>query len=448
MNILVLSVALVSIALVPVACVTMVEKWTVLAGDAVRGAAVASASGAVFFGSDDGFVYCIGDSGLQLWNYSTGSEVRQTPVLTDSTIVVGTFAGDVIALAADTGLPRWSRQLPGGGEVSAAPSASFDGKTVFFGTSSGLMFAIHVDSGSILWNFSTLAVVNDPACTDAMIIFGSNDGDVRALSAVTGQLLWRFSTPSFVKAAPLIVEQLVVIGCANGHVYAVSANNGSLVWDAALSTTSPVLTSPKAVGADYAVVGCNDGFVYALNSKNGSIAWQLFLGAPVLASAAVDSSQTVLAVSSTGMLFWINGQTGSALWRYNLTTLGAEFVTSAPAFDGNGVAVTFATDEGGLGAAALIVPFSTSVSPSQSTGEQGEGPASKLSTAVVVTGIVFLCVFAAIFSIFIWRLVRPFISRPSSLQLDQHFGQNLFLVSTVTYGAVLNTDESMRSIRL
>ncbi len=83
------------------------------------------------FGSEDGFVYAVKAPGELVWRFNASSGVYSSPAVVDSVVYIGTEGGDVVALALDSGKLLWRFTTPSAASVFSSP-AVFGGR-VFFG---------------------------------------------------------------------------------------------------------------------------------------------------------------------------------------------------------------------------------------------------------------------------------------------------------------------------
>jgi outer membrane protein assembly factor BamB len=83
-----------------------------------------------------------------------------------------------------------------------------------------MMHAIDLESGEALWTYRTRARIDSsPVIVGERVFFGASTGEVFALDAETGEVDWRFETGSSIVASPSIAEGKLVIGTEDGQVY-------------------------------------------------------------------------------------------------------------------------------------------------------------------------------------------------------------------------------------
>jgi outer membrane protein assembly factor BamB len=78
--------------------------------------------------------------------------------------------------------------------------------------------------------------------------------------------------------------------------------------------------------------------MYAIDSVTEMVVWMYFLGAPVVASAAMGADGKLYVVSGTGEITAFDGKTGRAVWSFILVTSTPTVLSlSSPSISGNGV---------------------------------------------------------------------------------------------------------------
>jgi outer membrane protein assembly factor BamB len=128
------------------------------------------------------------------WSARAAGDVKASLALAGDTVVVGDYAGQVSAFAADDGALVWRTESPG--EALRGPGRFYGGPAVaygrvFIGNINGRVVALDRDTGEIAW----VRVVDDfvyssPAVADGLVYVGSYDQRLYALDAVTGAVRW------------------------------------------------------------------------------------------------------------------------------------------------------------------------------------------------------------------------------------------------------------------
>jgi outer membrane protein assembly factor BamB len=78
---------------------TLKDGWPFSTGDAVQSSPAVDSQGNIYFGSDDGFLYALYPNGTLNWQYYTSGNVRTRPAIKNSTVYVGTWNDELVALS-------------------------------------------------------------------------------------------------------------------------------------------------------------------------------------------------------------------------------------------------------------------------------------------------------------------------------------------------------------
>jgi hypothetical protein len=151
------------------------------------------------------------------------------PVVAGGRVYVGTLAGKLHAIYAETGKDAWTFQA--GGPILHACAAG--GGKVFFGCADRKVYAVTAADGKQAWTVETGAAVwNAPLIHDGLVVIASRDGKVYAIEADTGKVRWSSPTGGPVLSSPALDAKAgrVYAGSEDMHVYAFALSDGKEVW--------------------------------------------------------------------------------------------------------------------------------------------------------------------------------------------------------------------------
>jgi outer membrane protein assembly factor BamB len=199
-----------------------------------------------------------------------------------------------------------------------ASSASISADTLVFGDASGVVRALRIADGSIVWEYKTDdPVYSTPAVAGGRVVFGGTDGAIRALDARLGTLVWKVQTGGPVVASPSVADGVVYIGSSDHIFRAISLASGNPVWST--NGIEGFVEAKPLLAGGLVVFGAWDGRLYALDAKTGRLAWtwQGERPSPFYAPAAcwpVAAAGKVFIVAPDKMMTAIELASGREIW--------------------------------------------------------------------------------------------------------------------------------------
>jgi outer membrane protein assembly factor BamB len=354
---------------------TGTEIWNYTIG-ASPGGSPAVSSGRVYFGTHDGYVYCLNaTTGDKIWNYTADDDVGGYPAVAGGRVFVGSLDGNVYCLNATTGDKIWN--YTAGDTRSAAPSV-VDGR-VFVGSANNNTYCLNATTGDKIWNYTTGGKVSSSAVVDGRVYVGAYDSSVYCLNATTGDKIWNYITIENRVGSPIVADGKVYVSgydvldvkatmyCLNaqtgvniwsyhsrrggepavaggvlyftddGHLLAIS-DEGAGDWPTfqydvtragstlssgpdhnftlwTYSTGSNVQSSPAVVvGRLY--ISAQDGTVYCLNASTGAHIWNFTEGGTMHSPTVAGNRVYVGGGYWYNTVFCLDASTGTLLWRY------------------------------------------------------------------------------------------------------------------------------------
>jgi len=298
----------------------------------VRSSAVAW-GGIIYFASDYGRVYAVNVStGREVWNYTTGTEVWATPLVTEDRIFIGSADNNFYALNRLNGPPVWVNQT----ENDVHSSAKIHNGVVVFGSLDGSLYFLDADTGNeAVPPFRTGGQIHGtPAIVDETVVIGSDDGKVYRVSLMDGSEIWNFTgspiQPGDVKySSAAIYGNNVYIGSNNHNLYCLDLDTGDLVWQFA---TGHFIYASPAIHGGKVFVHSLDGFLYALplsdpngdgNITTDEVMWEFETqdsggGIEGGSSPAVADGKVVVGSRlgfTEGYVYVIDEEVGDLVWR-------------------------------------------------------------------------------------------------------------------------------------
>ena len=188
---------------------------------------------------------------------------------------------------------------------------AIDDSRVYFGTDSGIFWAINQLDGSAVWKYRVglqskgKYIFSSPAIYKNFVYFGSYDGNFYALDKETGKREWMFMDADWISSSPCVASELglVFVGLEfgfwnkKGGIVALDAETGKEKWKYLVSgavNSSPAYSKENNV----VVCGSNNFSVYGFNPKNGKLLWEYKTEGEIMESFAFDEKCGVVCFGS------------------------------------------------------------------------------------------------------------------------------------------------------
>lgn len=263
------------------------------------GGGLALAEGTLYATLGTGILRAIDATSGQLkWAIKVGAPVHGAPAVSNGIAVVLTADNQTLAFDAATGQPKWEqrgiREAAGYFAITSPVIAEDIVVSVY---SSGEVFALRLDTGTVLWSDT----LTSPVRTKAAAVFGGID------------------------ANPIVQEGVVVATSTTGIMQASALLNGRPLWQTGIAAHS---TPWSAGNALFVLSDSND--IAAVFKRDGSIRWATSLSAKEKDASGRDktpplygpilSGNTVLVVDGKGNLTSFNPGTGERISSFELTS--------------------------------------------------------------------------------------------------------------------------------
>jgi outer membrane protein assembly factor BamB len=287
------------------------------------------------------------------WKFKTGSWVISSPVVSGSTVYVGSDDSHLYALDKRDGSVRW--KFKSEAPVRSTPAVA--GESVYFGSFDGVFYALDTRTGALRWKFQTEGeqkfsapglhgmtpkhqvipdfwdlYLSSPVVDGSSVYFGSGDHHIYALDTSSGELRWKFKTGNVVHASPALADGTLYVGSWDTFFYALDAATGREKWrfktgEDPNQHNQTGIQSSAALRDGAAFFGCRDGTLYAVDLATGRERWK-FVTKPtwIVASPAVTADAVYFGSSDPAKFFSLDLKTGKPNY-----SLDAEvFVFSSP----------------------------------------------------------------------------------------------------------------------
>jgi len=255
----------------------------------------------------EGSVAALDETGRLCWRWTPGVQQVSASAVSRGLICVTVDASTLLLLDVHTGEMRKHFAL---GRAASLESPCFAGDCLLVPCRAPHLLAVDFD-GRSRWRF----VVDEaspgawldrtPVAAGDRCFTVLSTGMAFALHLESGERLWQAAVgPSGKRLSPPATDgERLYIGARDG-LYALDCDTGKHVWT---YTTSERISAVPVVAGDVVYVACRDHFLYALDTTTGEVLWcdegeHGFKHRPVLAVCGDPASPCVLAVDRVGMV--------------------------------------------------------------------------------------------------------------------------------------------------
>lgn len=232
-------------------------------------------------------------SGTQLWQatLATGT-VLGTPSVQGDLVVVGTDLFhhpkdqfSIVALDTATGGIVWSRRVSPMQSFALAQmqSVTTTSDRVYASLAAGQVLALALQTGRTVWESAVVpgCYVSQPSVSGGTVVVNGGGQAVSALNASTGAVLWQdtlgtqcsYGSQAWLPA----ISQGTVYTASYSSIAAIDLSSGAIVWQNTSVGGEPVF--PMSVTADKVIAGVvstnsDPSTLQALSRSDGSLVWQ------------------------------------------------------------------------------------------------------------------------------------------------------------------------------
>ena len=326
--------------------------WKFQADGAIH-TAVARHDGRIYFGSNGGTVYALGEAdGSMVWSKTVGRVEPRTrkqftvPLVHDGRIYVGSADRGVYCMNASNGNILWQAEMTDW--VRAMPAITAEGLLV--AAVDGSLTCLGKEDGSLKWRkqISTHPIYADLVVAGESVLVNDSDLWLRRIGK-GGEVLWKrsllqafedkdgrriftdlLSGGTYYQSKPTAVKGKVFFGMPSGFLVAADADTGKELWKFEMGGAISVA---PAVADGRVFVGQQGGerLFYCVDAETGAPIWKQTLpGGWVWGSAAVDEGRVYIPTVD-GHAVCLDADTGHMIWMYPT----AMSVPAEPAIDGD-----------------------------------------------------------------------------------------------------------------
>ena len=301
-----------------------------------------ASTGRVYVGTTLGQLFAFDAGGRQLYRIDAKSGIEAQPVVDSvhDALYAATVRGDVLALHAQDGSPRWTASA--GAPISQPGLLSSD--ALYLVADDDSVVALSRSDGTVLWRYHRephegLSIAGHAGLVEAggKLITAFGDGAVVALDASDGRVLWETDTSvdlgdtdamrrfTDVDTTPAIAGDIVYVASFSGGLYGLELASGTVhTHEADLHGITAITATQDAL-----LLSSADDGVVCLDLPGLTLRWRHAVprGAPGRTEVHGDN---VYVAESLGALLALSLADGHETGRLE----SAHGFTSAPAFSG------------------------------------------------------------------------------------------------------------------
>ena len=253
--------------------------------------------GVAYVATADNFLLALeAETGTELWRFEADFSIWAQPTYHDGTLFVASLDRHLYAVDALDGTEKWAVELSGA--MSAQPVVNETENLVYAASYDREVHALDIDSGEELWSVqATDWVWSAPALADGNLYFGDSSGNVFAVNAANGAVLWQSGVHAMNTVAGAAQNPPLQI---KGAIQASPVVQGNVVYVASLGNSES-----------------EEGLLVALDATSGDELWQVTTPAPLFSDPVIVGDEIIVAMQSeVGILQGYELETGRLNWSY------------------------------------------------------------------------------------------------------------------------------------
>lgn len=199
------------------------------------------------------------NNGEKIWQYDPESQLHTSPVIFDSSVYQIAENGKLFALNINSGLTQWQLDLGGPGLVNPVLS----GNNLICPTSTGKVLSYSLD-GEKNWEYDCGAQIKrSPSATRNKVIVADQNGIIHALNMSDGSLLWQYNTDTVIGTKTLLNDKYVIFGTLDNRMLFLNIDSGQAIWE--LGLFGRCRTDPLP-WQNQLIIGSENNYIYVLSN--------------------------------------------------------------------------------------------------------------------------------------------------------------------------------------
>lgn len=247
-------------------------------------------------------------TGAVVWRQNLSGPMRGAPTVRAGRVFVVTVDNQTHCLAAEDGAVQWTHQgTSEGASLLGGSSPAVDGNVVVVPYSSGELFALRIDNGSVLWqdqlttvrrtdNVATLSDIRGRPIIDRGRVYAIGHADMLvAIDLRNGRRLWEREIGSI--QSPWVGGDYLFLVTNNNEAMALEAKTGKIqwvtqlrVWEDEEGKEGRIVWAGPVLASDRLIVGSSDGYLVSLSPYTGEVLGKLSISDGVTIQPAIANN--------------------------------------------------------------------------------------------------------------------------------------------------------------
>ena len=283
--------------------------WTYHSYGAIRGGIAVDHNKRIYFGSEDGWLYCLNDDGSLVWKENTYGSIKTVPIISgEGNIYIGNDNKYMHCFYHD-GFLKW--KLYTNTAITGSPTLD-DYNTIYFGTTAGI-YVIR-DDGSLKWAKSIGSNVVAPTLGRKNGIFVCSKNHVYMFEK-DGSNRWGYYVYYNYFPAAIDNDGNLYFAGTDKMLYCHNPEAKEIIWYYSLGGTTRC--TPALDSSGNILIGTNEYKMHCIK-PDGTQAWTFIADDKIVTQAIIDIDNNVVFTTKSGWVFALT-KDGSLKWSYNLS---------------------------------------------------------------------------------------------------------------------------------
>ena len=246
----------------------------------------------------------VGWQGQLAWQQLLDNKVATLPVLTNSSVVMGSKSRKLYSLSKLTGETVWTSTLED--DLLEEVLFSYQTELIYLGCTDGSIYGIFANNGTTAWKSEVQFAKSSKLVlhTDEMFLFVSGDSGLQCFDSRSGKSIWIKDVNQGIASYPIVDNNRLIVAFNGGILQCFKTSNGNDKWT--LKLNDEITAGPVSDGHGKVLVGLSNGAIYAIDNKKGSVSWYSNASFFPIEDVLVRE-ENVYAVANGSIVFIVNG---------------------------------------------------------------------------------------------------------------------------------------------